>query len=63
MWLSNADLIRLFDCAVEAQIEDRSFVLVNGMSRNHGMRWDLSDAAELLDFLPVDDAFAETHVG
>jgi hypothetical protein len=28
------------------------------MSRNHGMRWDLSDAAELLGFLPVDDAFA-----
>jgi nucleoside-diphosphate-sugar epimerase len=58
MWLSNADLIRLFDCAVEAEIEDRSFVLVNGMSRNHGMRWDLSDAAELLGFLPEDDAYA-----
>ena len=58
MWLSNADLIRLFDCAVEAEIEDRSFVIVNGMSRNHGMRWDLSDAAELLGYLPEDDAFA-----
>jgi hypothetical protein len=61
MWLSNADLVRLFDCAVEAEIEDRSFVLVNGMSCNHGMRWDLSDAAELLGFLPKDDAFAEIH--
>jgi NAD+ dependent glucose-6-phosphate dehydrogenase len=61
MWLSNADLIRLFDCAVEAPIEDRSFVLVNGMSRNKGMRWDLSDAAELLGFLPIDDAFSESH--
>jgi NAD(P)-dependent dehydrogenase (short-subunit alcohol dehydrogenase family) len=59
MWLSNGDLIRLFDCAVEAEIEDRSFVLVNGMSRNQGMRWDLSDAAELVGFLPVDDAFSE----
>ena len=59
MWLSNGDLIRLFDCAVEAEIEDRSFVLVNGMSRNHGMRWDLSEAAELLGYLPKDDAFAE----
>lgn len=59
MWLSNADLVRLFDCAVEAEIEDRTFVLVNGMSRNHGMHWDLSEAAELLGFLPVDDAFAE----
>ena len=58
MWLSNTDLIRLFDCAVEAEIEDRSFVLVNGMSRNHGMRWVLSQAAELLGFLPKDDAYA-----
>jgi NAD+ dependent glucose-6-phosphate dehydrogenase len=62
MWLSNADLVSLFDCAVEAEIEDREFVLVNGMSRNHGMRWDLSDAAELLGFLPKDDAFAESRV-
>jgi nucleoside-diphosphate-sugar epimerase len=58
MWLSNGDLIRLFDCAVESDVEDPSFVLVNGMSRNHGMRWDLTDAAELLGFLPEDDAFA-----
>jgi NAD+ dependent glucose-6-phosphate dehydrogenase len=60
LWLSNNDLIQLFDCAVEADIEDRSFVVVNGTSRNHGTRWDLSDAAELLGYLPVDDAFA-TH--
>jgi nucleoside-diphosphate-sugar epimerase len=61
MWLSNADLVHLFDCAVEAEIEDRSFVVVNGTSRNHGTRWDLSDAAELLGFLPTDDAFAEAR--
>src|SRR5262249_8820773 len=52
MWLSNADLIRLFDCAVEAEIEDRSFVIVNGMSRNPGMRLGLSAAAALLCYLP-----------
>jgi hypothetical protein len=57
-WLSNGDLVRLFDCAVEAEIEDRSFVVANGMSRNHGMRWDLSEAAEILGFMPEDDAFA-----
>ncbi len=61
LWLSNTDLIRLFDAAVETEIEDRSFVVVNAMSRNHGMRWDLSEAAELLGFLPVDDAFATEH--
>ena len=58
MWLSNDDLVRLFDAAVEAEIEDRSFVVVNGVSRNHGTRWDLSDAAEILGYLPEDDAFA-----
>ena len=62
-WLSNTDLVRLFDCAVEAEIEDRSFVVVNGMSLNHGMRWDLSDAAELLGYIPVDDAFAPHPAG
>src|SRR5262245_36069293 len=61
MWLSNHDLIQLFDAAVEAEIEDRSFIVVNGVSRNHGTRWDLSDAAEILGYLPEDDAFASEH--
>ncbi len=59
MWLSNADLVRLFDCAVEAELEDRTFVVVNGMSNNRGMRWDLSEANELLGFTPEDDSYAE----
>ncbi len=58
MWLSNHDLIQLFDAAVEAEIEDRSFLVVNGVSRNHGTRWDLTDAAEILGYLPEDDAYA-----
>jgi nucleoside-diphosphate-sugar epimerase len=61
MWLSNHDLVQLFDAAVEAEIEDRSYIVVNGVSRNHGTRWDLSDAAELLGYLPEDDAFAPKH--
>jgi nucleoside-diphosphate-sugar epimerase len=61
MWLSNHDLVQLFDAAVEAEIEDRSFVVVNGVSRNHGTRWDLTDAAEILGYLPEDDAFAAEH--
>jgi nucleoside-diphosphate-sugar epimerase len=59
MWLSNADLVRLFECAVEAEVGDRLFIVVNGMSNNRGMRWDLSDAAELLGYYPEDDAYAE----
>ncbi|MBV8487713.1 MAG: SDR family oxidoreductase [Planctomycetaceae bacterium] len=61
LWLSNRDLIQLFDAAVEAEIEDRSFVVVNGVSRNHGTRWDLTGAAEILGYLPEDDAYATEH--
>ncbi len=61
MWLSNHDLVQLFDAAVEAEIEDRSFLVVNGISSNHGTRWDLTDAAEVLGYLPEDDAYAAEH--
>jgi NAD+ dependent glucose-6-phosphate dehydrogenase len=59
LWLSNGDLVRLFDRAVEADLGDRSFVVVNGMSRNHGSRWDLSDSFESIGYGPKDDAFDE----
>jgi hypothetical protein len=59
MWLSNGDLVRLFECAVEADLEGRPFVVVNGMSNNRGSRWDLSLTAELLGYNPEDDAYAE----
>jgi nucleoside-diphosphate-sugar epimerase len=59
MWLSNGDLVRLFEAAIEAELDDRDFVVVNGMSNNRGTRWDLDDAAELLGFDPEDDAYTE----
>ncbi len=59
MWLSNRDLVRLFECAVEAELEERAGVVVNGMSNNRGTRWDLSATAELLGYAPEDDAYAE----
>ena len=59
LWLSDGDLVRLFDRAVEADLGDRSFVVVNGMSKNHGSRWDLSDSFEAIGYVPHDDAFAE----
>lgn len=62
MWLSNGDLVRLFDAAVEAEIEDRLFLVVNGVSRNHGTPWNLSDAAEVLGYLPEDDAFSARNL-
>jgi NAD+ dependent glucose-6-phosphate dehydrogenase len=58
MWLSNGDLVRLFESAVEAELDERTFVVVNGMSNNRGTRWDLRPAADLLGFHPEDDAYA-----
>jgi NAD+ dependent glucose-6-phosphate dehydrogenase len=59
MWLSNRDLVRLFECAVEADLGPRGVAIVNGMSNNSGTRWDLSAAAAQLGFYPEDDAYAE----
>ena len=59
MWLSNRDLVRLFDCAVEAELGDQLFLVVNGMSNNSGMRWDLSRTSALLGYYPEDDAYNE----
>lgn len=59
MWLSNNDLIRLFDAAVEAELGDNLFVVANGMSNNSGMAWDLTATAERLGYAPEHDAYAE----
>jgi nucleoside-diphosphate-sugar epimerase len=63
MWLSNDDLVRLFECAVEADVGERVSVVVNGMSNNCGMRWDLSLTEEVLGYVPEDDAYAEEADG
>lgn len=59
LWLSNKDLVRLFGRAVEADFDDLSFVVVNGLSNNRGSRWDLTVAEELLGFIPEDDSSIE----
>lgn len=59
LWLSNPDMVRLFVRSVEADLGDRSFVVVNGMSNNHGTRWDLSDSFEAIGYVARDDSFAE----
>lgn len=58
LWLSNEDALQLFECSVEADMEDCQFLIVNGMSNNSGMRWDLSTAADWLGYQPEDDAYA-----
>lgn len=59
LWLSNTDLVRLFERAIEAELGDELFLVANGMSHNVGMRWDIAAAAEKLGYSPVDDAYAE----
>ncbi len=58
LWLSDNDMVKLFDRAVETELDTGEFVLVNGMSNNSGMRWDLITAQEKLGFEPEDDAYA-----
>lgn len=58
IWLSDRDMVQLMTRAVEADLGDRRFVVVNGTSRNQGSRWDLAPTAEILGFHPEDDAWA-----
>src|SRR5262245_1810047 len=57
MWLSNSDLVHLFECAIESDLADRDFLVVNGMSANSGMRWDLTETRDQLGYEPRDDAY------
>jgi nucleoside-diphosphate-sugar epimerase len=56
MWLSNDDLAHLFECAIEADLGETNFLVVNGMSNNQGMRWDLTEASEWLGYEPTGDS-------
>lgn len=54
MWLSDRDYLHLMDCCLMASIET-PFLIVNGMSANQGMRWDLTTARTILGYQPQDD--------
>jgi uronate dehydrogenase len=54
MWLSNRDCCQLLEKCLTADPELR-FAVVNGMSANTGMRWDLAYARLLLGYEPQDD--------
>ena len=54
MWLSDRDFLQLMDRCLEADLSDR-FAIVNGMSANTGMPWDLEPARRLLGYAPQDD--------
>ena len=54
MWLSDRDFLHLMDCCLTAEPRE-PFVIVNGMSNNSGMRWDLADTEEAIGYLPQDN--------
>jgi uronate dehydrogenase len=54
MWLSDRDYLHLMECCLTASLS-RRFLIVNGMSDNSGMAWDLADTKELLGYRPQDD--------
>ncbi len=54
MWLSNRDLCQLMERCLVADLSER-FVVVNGMSKNTGMRWDIETTRRILGYQPLDD--------
>jgi uronate dehydrogenase len=54
MWLSNRDYCHLMEKCVTADPSLR-FAVVNGMSANTGMRWDIEYTRRLVGYEPQDD--------
>jgi nucleoside-diphosphate-sugar epimerase len=54
MWLSNRDYCQLMERCIVADLAEK-FVIVNGMSANTGMRWDIEHTRLLLGYKPQDD--------
>jgi nucleoside-diphosphate-sugar epimerase len=53
MWLSDRDLCQGFERAVTASDEVR-FAVLNLMSQNDGMRWDLRQTFDAIGYTPMD---------
>lgn len=51
-WLSDRDFLQLVDRSIA--VKDLGFAIVNGVSNNAGMRWDLTAGRSLLGYVPVD---------
>jgi uronate dehydrogenase len=52
MWLSNRDFLDGVQAAID--VADVSFAVLNLVSNNPGMRWDLSETKRVLGFFPKD---------
>jgi nucleoside-diphosphate-sugar epimerase len=54
MWLSNRDFCQLVEKCILADPGLR-FAVINGMSANTGMRWDIEYTKKLIGYDPLDD--------
>ncbi len=54
MWLSNRDFCQLMEKCILADPGIR-FAVINGMSANTGMRWDIDYTRKLVGYEPLDD--------
>lgn len=54
MWLSDRDYLQLMQRCLEAELPMK-FLVVNGMSANTGMQWDLESTGRILGYQPQDD--------
>lgn len=52
MWLSNRDMMHALERSIE--VEDVPFAVVNLVSNNPGMRWDLKHTKKVLGYKPKD---------
>jgi nucleoside-diphosphate-sugar epimerase len=61
MWLSNRDLLAAVSAAVTADASrwPAPAIVVNAMSANAGMAWDLAAARNLIGYAPQDDSTPE----
>jgi len=53
MWLSNRDYCQLMQKCIEAD-DSVKFAIINGVSNNQGMRWEIETARQLVGFVPED---------
>jgi nucleoside-diphosphate-sugar epimerase len=60
MWLSNRDFAALLECALVAEASGwpSPGIIVNGMSGNAGMPWEIGTARALIGYVPQDDVWA-----
>ncbi len=64
MWLSNRDFVDAVTSAIRADAAawPQPAIVVNAMSDNTGMPWDIATTRELIGYAPVDDVWRELEV-